>query len=361
MSQHTQVGHGEEAELTQPRADERLPLERLIPYLRLHLDKASGEPSLAQFPGGRANLTYLIKFDEQEYVLRRPPLGPVAPSAHDMKREYRVLSKLCDQFRLAPRSFLYCDDDSIIGAPFQIMERRHGLVIRDQVPAPFDDNPTMNRRIGDMLVDALADLHLVDREQAGLAELGRPEGFVKRQLDGWSTRWQAASHEHNPQMTNLIDWLTNHRVESKYESLIHNDYKLDNVLVATNDPGQAVAILDWDMCTGGDPLSDLGYLLNQWCQADDDPGWIEMAAMPTQASGFATRREAVERYANRTGFDVSNINWYYAFACMKFAVIIQQIFIRYHRGQTRDERFEKFDDRARQAVAKGLSIVANDH
>jgi aminoglycoside phosphotransferase (APT) family kinase protein len=144
MPQSTQTGHGEESELKQPRADERLPLERLIPYLRLHLDKASGKPSLAQFPGGRANLSYLIRFDEQEYALRRPPLSPVVPRERDMKREYSIPSKLCDQFRLVPRSYLYRDDDSIIGALFQIMERRRGLVIRDQMPAPFDDNLTTN-------------------------------------------------------------------------------------------------------------------------------------------------------------------------------------------------------------------------
>ena len=350
----------QEPELTKPRADEQLPLETLIPYLRTHLADASGEPHVAQFPGGRANLTYLIGFDDREYVLRRPPLGPVAPSAHDMKRENRVLSKLYDHFELAPRSFLYCDDDSIIGAPFQLMERRHGLVIRESVPAPFDDDPSMNCRIGDMLIDALADLHLVDRQRAGLGKLGRPDVFVERQLDGWSKRWQAASHEDNAQMTALITWLVNHRVESKHASLVHNDYKLDNVLVSSSDPGEAVAILDWDMCTSGDPLSDLGYLLNQWCEADDDPQWIEMAAMPTNAPGFRTRAQAIERYAKRTCFDVSNVAWYHAFACMKFAVIIQQIFIRYHRGQTQDQRFADFDERARRAITKGLSITRNE-
>ena len=347
----------EDPELSDPRPDEQLPLEALIPYLREHLQEPSGDLSVAQFPGGRANLTYCIRFGAREYVLRRPPLGPVAPSAHDMKREYRVLSTLHAHFRLAPRSFLYCDDESLIGAPFQVMERRHGIVIRDHVPPPFDGNPTVNEGISHMLVDAMADLHLVDRQLAGLGELGRPDGFVQRQLDGWSKRWQAAKHEDNPQMTQLIDWLASERPESQHASLIHNDYKLDNVLVSSKDPSESVAILDWDMCTSGDPLTDLGYLLNQWCEAGDPPDWIESAAMPTNAPGFSTRAQAVERYAARTGFDVSNVDWYYAFACMKFAVIIQQIFIRYHRGQTQDERFAAFDDRARRAIAKGLSVA----
>lgn len=346
-----------EPELDTPRPDEQLPLSRLTSFLREHLPTTDGEPEVLQFPGGRANLTYLIRFGDAEYVLRRPPLGPVAPSAHDMQREYRVLSRLYAHFDLAPRSYLYCDDEGLIGAPFQVMERRRGLVIRERVPPPFDDNARLNERIGHMMVDALADLHRVDRQQAGLVDLGHPEGFVERQLTGWEKRWHAAVESPQARMNDLIRWLQEHRVESRHVSLIHNDYKLDNILVEAHDPGTVVAILDWDMCTSGDPLTDLGYLLNQWCEADDPPEWIEAAAMPTNATGFATREQAVERYAARTGFDVTHIDWYYAFSCMKFAVIIQQIYIRYLRGQTQDQRFANFNERVRQYIDKGLSIV----
>ena len=343
-------------ELIAARPDERLDTTRLAPWLRERLEGAEGPLEVAQFGGGHANLTYLLRFGETEYVLRRPPLGPVAPSAHDMRREFRVLSKLHRHFSLAPASHLYCDDESIVGAPFQVMERRHGTVIRRQVPERYDD-PRLKTRIGHMVVDALADLHLLDRDAVGLGHLGRPEGFVERQIDGWAKRWDAARHEDNPDMDRLIAWLRERRPPPGPAALVHNDYKLDNILVDRDDPATAVAILDWDMCTSGDPLADLGYLLNQWAEADDDPKWIEAASMPTAEAGFPRRADAVERYARRTGFDVGDVDWYFALATMKFAVVIQQIFIRWRRGQTRDERFARYDERAREGIEKACRIA----
>ena len=343
-------------ELIPPRADEPLDATLLAPYLRERLRTTEGPLGIAQFGGGHANLTYLLRFGSSEYVLRRPPLGPVAPGAHDMQREFRVLSRLYRHFPLAPRSYLYCDDTSIIGSPFQVMERRRGIVIRKVLPHRCGD-PGLRRRIGFMLVDALADFHRLDREAVGLADLGRPEGFVSRQIEGWARRWTAARHEDNPRMERLIRWLRDRQPESGPASLVHNDYKLDNVLVDPDDPARPVAVLDWDMCTAGDALMDLGYLLNQWVEAGDDPSWIECSSMPTAEAGFPARAEAVHRYASRTGFDVEDIDWYFALSTMKFAVIIQQIFIRYRRGQTRDERFARFDERARNAVDKACRIA----
>jgi aminoglycoside phosphotransferase (APT) family kinase protein len=347
----------DDPELMEPRRGEGLALERLEPYLRERLETTGGEFSVRQFRGGHANLTYLIRFGDAEYVLRRPPLGPLAPGSHDMRREFRVLSKLYRQFPLAPRSHLYCADESIIGAPFQIMDRRHGIVIRNRMPAMEGDGPELRRRIGEMMVDVLASLHGVDRDTAGLGRLGHPEGFVERQLRGWSGRWQAAAHEDNAEMTKLIAWLERRQPETQHVSLLHNDYKLDNMLVDARDPAIPVAILDWDMCTSGDALMDLGYLLNQWVEPDDDPAWIEWAAMPTWQPGFARREEVIERYCEHSGFDVDNIRWYYAFAVMKFAVIIQQIYIRYRRGQTADERFAHYDIRAASFVSKGCRVA----
>jgi aminoglycoside phosphotransferase (APT) family kinase protein len=346
-------------ELIEPRKDERLELVRLEPYLREHLPGVDGPLSVQQFSGGHANLSYLLRFGETEYVLRRPPLGPIAPSSHDMKREYRVLSKLYRAFPLAPRSYLFCDDHSIIGSDFQVMERRHGIVIRKQIPQAINDKPALKRRIGEMVVDVLIALHKVDRQAAGLEDFGRPQGFVKRQLDGWSERWRVAAHEDNPAMERLIAWLYDHFPASREQSLLHNDYKLDNMMVDGDDPAKPVAVLDWDMCTSGDPLLDLGYLLNQWVEPDDNPIWIQETAMPTAAGGFPNRREVIERYARGTDFDVGEIDWYYAFAAMKFAVIIQQIYIRYLRGQTQDRRFASFDERARSFVDKGCVIVGS--
>ncbi|MCP5153159.1 MAG: phosphotransferase family protein [Ectothiorhodospiraceae bacterium] len=346
-----------EPELIPPRADEQLEVTRLEPWLRARLPATDGPLEVAQFAGGRANLTYLLRFGVHEYVLRRPPLGPVAPGAHDMGREHRVLSRLAPHFALAPHCHLHCDDESLIGAPFQVMERRHGRVLRKPLPADVATRPEICRRVGEMLVDALAALHRVDRVAAGLEDLGRPEGFVARQLAGWTRRWHGAAHEENREMLALVTWLERGTPDSTRVALLHNDYKLDNVMVAADDPGRAVAILDWDMCTTGDPLMDVGYLLNQWVEPGDPPRWIEDSATPTATPGFPSRAEAIARYADATGIEVGAIDWYHAFAAMKFAVIIQQIFIRYHRGQTRDERFAHYDERARSFVRKGCAIA----
>ena len=343
-------------ELIATRIDEALDTARLEPWLREHLPETPGPLRVAQFGGGHANLTYLLRFGASEYVLRRPPLGPVAPSAHDMRREYRVLSRLHRYFPLAPRSYLYCDDETIIGAPFQVMERRTGTVIRKRTPERYDD-PRLKARIGVMVVDTLADLHLLDREAVGLGDLGRPEGFVQRQLEGWAKRWEAARHEDNPEMDRLIAWLRARLPPPGPVALVHNDYKLDNLLVDAEDPARPIAILDWDMCTGGDALVDLGYLLTQWVETDDDPRWIEASSMPTAEPGYPARAAAIQRYAERTGFDVAGIDWYFALATMKFSVVIQQIFIRYRRGQTRDERFARYDSRAREGIEKACRIA----
>lgn len=348
----------DDPELIEPRCDEQLDVGRLEPYLRAQLPASEGAFSLRQFKGGHANLTYLVAFGDSEYVLRRPPLGPVAPGSHDMRREFRVLSKLYRQFSLAPRSYLYCDDESIIGAPFQVMERRHGIVIRKRMPDLEGDGPDLRRRISHMVVDVLAQLHLIDRIEAGLGDLGHPQGFLDRQLEGWSGRWRAAAHQENPDMSRLIDWLEEHKPVTRYVGILHNDYKLDNMIVDAHDPARAIAVLDWDMCTCGDTLMDLGYLLNQWVEPDDDPSWIEWAAMPTWQPGFIRREDVVEHYCARTGFEAENIHWYYAFSVMKFAVIIQQIYIRYRRGQTQDKRFARYDRRAASFIAKGCRIAS---
>ena len=341
----------EAAELIAERPDERLDLGRLEPYLRAHLPGAEGKLTVAQFHGGKANLTYLVRFGEgeaaKEFVLRRPPLGPIPPGAHDMRREHRVLSVLHRRFPPAPRSLLLCEDESVIGAVFIVEERRRGFVIRDDIPDDFAGRPELNRRIGFALVDALAALHLVDAAEIGLDGLGRVDGYLERQLSGWTRRWEGSlggpeEERSRDGMAPALDWLARNRPKERAGALLHNDFRLDNCLLDTADPARIAAVLDWDMCTQGDPLADLGYVLNYWVEPGDDPEWRAIASMPTWRDGFPSRAEAVERYATKTGSDVGEILWYQVFAAFKLAVIIQQIYIRYVRGQTQDVRFATY-------------------
>jgi aminoglycoside phosphotransferase (APT) family kinase protein len=337
----------EASELTDERPDERLDTSRLEPYLRERLLGTEGPLSVRQFGGGKANLTYLLRFGDREFVLRRPPLGPLPAGAHDMAREHRVLSRLHRRYPFAPKSLLLCEDASVIGAVFIVEERRHGFVIRDDIPAEFAGRPDLNRRVGEALVDALADLHLVSPEELGLGDLGRPEGYVERQLAGWARRWRAAQGGEEAERAAsswepVIQWLAGRLPRVPAAALLHNDYRLDNCLLDSGDPGRIEAVLDWDMCTRGDPLADLGYLLNYWVEPGDPAEWREIAAMPTWRAGFPSREEAIRRYAARTGFDASEIGWHQVFAAFKLAVIIQQIYIRFVRGQTQDQRFRNY-------------------
>ncbi len=346
-----------ESDIIDIRPDERLDSESLEFYLRGRLPNADRPLRLAQFGGGHANLTYLLQFGEQEYVLRRPPLGPIAPGSHDMGREHRVMAALAAVTTLVPKSFLLCEDEAIIGAPFHVLERRRGIVIREHLPAACEQNLALRQKIGEMLVDVLATLHKVDPAAAGLGDLGRPDGFVERQLSGWARRWQAARHDDDSRLTTVIRWLERRLPQSQAISLLHNDYKLDNLLVGEDNPSRAVAVLDWDMGTRGDPLMDFGYLLTFWGEAGDDPSWIKGAAMPTWHSGFASRDEAVQRYAAASGFDLSEIHWYHVFGVFKIAVVLQQIYIRFLRGQTQDQRFAALGERIDALSDKAIALT----
>ena len=338
----------ENQDLIEVRSDERFDEARLARFLADKLDGADQKMTVRQFGGGAANLTYQLSFGGgREYVLRRPPLGPVAPSAHDMGREYKALSVLRQVFAYAPRAYLFSDDKSIIGAPFVIMERCRGTVVRREMPAHYAAFPDAPRQMSEALVDALATFHAVDYAALGLGNLGRPQGFIQRQVEGWNRRWQRAKLDDDPNVSAVYRWLGEHLPASAYSSLVHNDYKLDNTVFAADDPAKLIAILDWDMCTLGDPLSDVGTLLAYWTQADDPPHVKATAAMPTKG-GFLTRRQLAERYAQKSGRDLSDLRFYHVLGIYRLLVILQQIYIRYRRGQTRDERFAKL----------GMSVAA---
>jgi aminoglycoside phosphotransferase (APT) family kinase protein len=326
------------------RPDERIDEARVADYLRGKLPGSERPLTIHQFGGGAANLTYLLSYGSHQYVLRRPPLGNVAKSAHDMNREYSVLSVLYRAFPYAPRAYLYSDDETIVGAPFFLMERRHGVVVRRALPATFANLPSAPRQMSEALVDALVELHAVDYEALGLGDLGRPIGFVDRQIEGWYRRWHAAKTEDLADMDNIYTWLKANQPATRYKTLLHNDYKLDNVMLAADDPGRMIAIFDWDMCTLGDPLCDLGTLLTYWTQPTDPRYMQRVAMMPRGELGFMTRKELVARYAQKSGRDVGEINFYHALGLYRLVVIMAQIHIRYVLGQTQDERFSVFGE-----------------
>ena len=263
------------------RPDEQLDATVVAAYLRGKLPESAQPLEILQFPGGHANLTYLLRYGDREYVLRRPPLGPVAPRAHDMVREYRALAALGPFYAPAPRVYVLCEDPAVIGAPFFVMERRHGIVVRRTMPDEIADDPAVRRRIGEAAIDALADLHAVPVAGTDVAALGKPEGFVERQIRGWSERWERAKTDELPTMESLARWLIERIPPAHDATVVHNDFKLDNMMLDRDDPGRVVAVLDWDMTTLGDPRIDVGTLLGYWPEATDPPERLAIAMQPT--------------------------------------------------------------------------------
>jgi len=325
-------------DVIEPRADERLDASRVGQWIEAHVPGAAGTPEIWQFPGGHANLTYLIRYPSAEFVLRRPPHGDLAPGAHDMAREYRVLSVLHRAFPPAPRAFAFCEDASIAGAPFFVMERRRGIVVRRDVPDRFGGgtDPVQNRKLSTVIIDTLADFHRVDYREVGLEDLGKPAGYLARQVGGWANRWSRSATKPVPEADRVIAWLEDAMPATPIDTLVHNDWRLDNMAVAPDDPGRAVAVYDWDMCTLGDPLTDVGTLLSAWYEEGE--AFDFLSPMPSRTPGFMTRAEAVARYGERRGIDVGQMPYYYVFGLFKMAVIVQQLYRRFHLGQTQDAR-----------------------
>lgn len=350
MSEHPEVT----PELIEVRPDERFDQERLASWLGGRIPGTDQPLEVLQFARGKANLTYLLRFgsgDETvEYVLRRPPLGPVAPGSHDMAREYRVLSTLWKAFPKAPRAYVFCEDSSVIGAPFFVMDRRYGVVVQNVIPPIFGggEDPEANRKLSEVVIDTLAEFHAVDPAEAGLEDLGHPDGFLDRQVRGWTERWHRSKHEENPLADELATWLSNHLPISPRATLLHNDWRLDNMAVAEDDPGRCVAVYDWDMCTRGDPLADLGTVMAVWYDEGEMPS--SLAPMPTWSPGFMNRRKAIERYGRQSGRSLSHVDWYVVFGTFKLAVVLQQIYIRWLRGQTKDDRFSVLGDGAQRLL-----------
>lgn len=343
-----------------PRDGEGLDEARLLAFLRARLDGVPEGPlEVRQFPTGASNLTYLLRVGAWEAVLRRPPLGPVAPKAHDMVREGALLRRLHPVYPLAPRPLLVVDDRELIGAPFQVVERRRGAVIDARLPEGVEPSPETGRRIARGAVDALAALHAVDLDAAGMGDISRGDGFLERQLGGWIGRYERARTEEVAEVEPLLAWLRARRPADRPMTVIHNDFKLNNLLFDPADVGRVTAVLDWEMATVGDPLLDLAVFLGYWIEAGDPPELRALLPSVTTLPGFPGRAELAWAYADASGRDVAGLGWYQTFAYFKLAVIVQQIYARWVHGQTRDPRFAGFGRAAATLVAHALSTSSS--
>ena len=321
------------------RPGEELDPGKLEIYLRRVLPELSGPLEIAQFPKGYSNLTYSIRVGGCELVLRRPPFGAKIKTAHDMGREYRILSHLNAVYPRVPRAFAYCDDESVLGAPFYIMERVGGVILRAKPPEGLELTPALMRRISESFIDNLAEIHGIDCAAAGLGDLGKPDGYVTRQVDGWIKRYQNAHTDDIPEMDRIAAWLIAHKPAEAGACLIHNDYKYDNLILDPQDVSRIKAVLDWEMATLGDPLMDLGSTLGYWVDGDDPEDWQKQSFGITTCPGNLNREQLLERYVAKSGRTVNDPVFYYAYGLFKIAVIVQQIYARYKQGLTQDERF----------------------
>ena len=339
------------------RSGEELGLPQLEVFLRSHFPEEMGYISIEQFPSGHSNLTYLVHLGARSVVLRRPPFGSQVKSAHDMGREYRVLSKLHAAFPSAPKAMLYCDDATVIGAPFYLMEPVRGIILRRDPPAGLPFPASVARGLCESFIAKLAELHRLDPAEVGLGDLGKPQGYLERQVYGWIERYKASMTADVPEFEHIAKWLTARMPSSNDAALIHNDYKYDNLVLDPNDITRIIGVLDWEMCTIGDPLTDLGTALAYWVDPGDPDELQQIRWSPTTYPGSMTRAELVEHYVRTTGRDTSNMVFYLALARFKVAVIVQQIYYRYHQGLTQDPRFAPLLDVAKILLGASLHTI----
>ncbi len=329
-----------------PRKGEELDLGALEAYLVRELpDQVAAPLVVEQFPSGHSNLTYLLRAakpsgGDVELVLRRPPFGNVVKTAHDMGREHKILSALSRVWDKAPRPLVHCEDEAVLGAPFYVMERRRGIILRRKMPAGLTMSEAEIAKLGESFVDTLVELHDLDYQAIGLGDLGKPVGYVERQVSGWAKRYEAAKTDEIPEVERAVAWLLANLPASPAPTLIHNDFKYDNLILDPSEPTRITAVLDWEMSTVGDPLMDLGTALAWWVESKDPAPLQEFAFGPTNLPGSQTRLQIAEAYAKRRpGVSLENIRFYYSFSLFKNAVVAQQIYARYKKGLTQDSRF----------------------
>ena len=350
------------AETIEVREGEDFDVSNAERYMREHIEGLpEGELEVRQFPSGASNLTYLVKLGDWEGVLRRPPLGPVPPKAHDMGRESKLLMRLHEVYPLVPKPYFFTDDESIIGAPFYVMELRKGVIVDDSFPEGVEPTEELCRGMSRMVADTLVELHAVDWKEAGLEDLGRPEGFLERQVKGWIGRYDDAKTEEIEGVEPLTEWIAEDIPESPPPTIVHNDFKLNNLVLNPDDLTEVRAVLDWEMTTIGDPLFDLAVSLSYWVEPDDSQELKKVLPTVTDTPGFMTRKEFIDYYAEKSGRDLSDMHWYMVFGYFKLAVILQQIYARWHRGQTKDERFANFNERVRNVILHAYELAQKGH
>ena len=324
------------------RDSDSFDLMALNDWVRENVPSLSGTPEIFQYRGGASNLTYLLKYKEKDIILRRPPPGHKAKSAHDMGREYKVMKALKNQYPYVPEMIAFCENEDLIGGQFYLMERMKGIIPRKDFPKGMKIDKESARKLCFSIFDRLIELHQVDVEKAGLADLGKGKGYVKRQVDGWTDRYERSKTWNVPSFKKIINWLKDNQPEDTYTCLIHNDFRFDNVVLDPENPNHIMGVLDWEMATLGDPLMDLGGALAYWVQEGDDLSMKMMRRQPTHLEGMLKRDEIVEYYCEKMNFDSKKWPFYQMFGFFRLAVIIQQIYYRYHKGQTDNPIFKNF-------------------
>lgn len=328
---------------------------------RLAREGLSGPIELEQFTRGYSNVTYLLRASGRELVLRRPPSGVRIETAHDMSREFRILSALHDattsRWSKVPKPLFLETNPEVLGVPFYVMERVRGVILRARPPEGLELQPSVMRRVSETTVDTLADIHALDVEAVGLSDLGKPAGYVERQVRGWTRRYEKAKTDDVQDADVVARWLDDHRPVESGACLVHNDFKYDNLILDPKDLGRVLAVLDWEMATIGDPLMDLGCTLGYWTQSDDPPHLLGRAFGLTYLPGNLSREGVIARYAERTGRDVSNAPYYFVFGIFKIAVVGQQLYQRHVRGLTSEPKYAGLGDAVRALMRTARTVA----
>lgn len=325
------------------RKGAELDWDRLDQHLKSVIPGLEGEVEVTQFAGGNSNLTYRLKYANNDLVVRRPPFGTKAKSAHSMIREYEIMNKLKPVYTSVPETLYYTDDESIIGSEFYVMRKVDGLLITDKLPPEWNFTPADTRRFCTCFWEKLIELHQVDYEAAGLGDFGKPEGYVERQVLGWNRRFERALTPDVDNFSDVRGWLeANMPADNIRHSILHGDYRIDNAIIDKDEPCNILAVLDWEICAIGDPLMDLGNSLAYWIEDGDPFEMSQLVVQPSNAPGMLTRQEILDLYQERTGVDTSNFTFYLVYGYFRLGVILQQIYYRYFHGQTQDERFKLF-------------------